>query len=69
MSVQKEDYRTNRADYLIAATHGRATADHGGRDELLARRRKSLWLRDRRFAKLAANPSETSPGPKARPRG
>ena len=69
MSVQKDDYRTNRADYVIVATHGRATAGDGDRDELLARRKKSLWLRDRRFAKLAANPSESSPGPKARPRG
>ncbi|RRH91904.1 hypothetical protein EH240_31670 [Mesorhizobium tamadayense] len=47
MSVQKEeDYRTNRADYAIAARHDRATAD-GDRDELLARKKKSLWLRDR----------------------
>jgi hypothetical protein len=68
MSVQKEDYRTNRADYAIAAKHGRANAD-GDRDELLARKKKSLWLRDRRSAKLAANPSESLPGPKARPRG
>ena len=69
MSVQKEDYRTNKADYVIAATPDRATADGGGPDELLARRKKSLLLRDRRFAKLAANPSESSPGPKARRRG
>jgi hypothetical protein len=68
MSVQKEDYRTNRADYAITVIHGRATAD-GDRDELLARKKKSLWLRDRRSAKLAANPSESSPEPKARPRG
>jgi hypothetical protein len=69
MSVQKEDYRTNRADYVIAAMHGWATADDDDRDELLARRKRSLWLSDRRFAKLAANPAESSPGPKARPRG
>jgi hypothetical protein len=68
MPVQKEDYRTNRADYVIAATHGQAIAFDGGRDELLALRKKSVWLRDRRFAKLAANPSESSPGPEARPR-
>ena len=68
MSVQKEDYRTNRADYLIAATHGRATAGDG--EELLARRMKSLWLRDhRRSARLVANPSESLPAPKSRPRG
>jgi len=61
MPVQKnEDYRTNRADYALAAKHGRANAD-GERDELLARKKKTLWLRDRRSAKLAANPSETSP--------
>ncbi len=68
MSVQKEDYRTNRADYAIAAKHGRTIAD-GDRDELLARKKKSLWLRDRRSAKLAENPWESSPEPKARPRG
>lgn len=69
MSVQKEDYRTNRADYVIAAEHGRSLADNDERDQLLERKKKSLWLRDRRFAKLAANPSESLPGPKARPRG
>jgi len=57
LSVQKEDYRTNKADYVIAAMHGRATADDD-RDELLAR---SLWLRDWRSAKLAANPCESLP--------
>ncbi|MER8383687.1 MULTISPECIES: hypothetical protein [unclassified Mesorhizobium] len=68
MTVQKEeDYRTNRADYAIAATHSRATAE-GDRHDLLARR-KSLWVKDRRSAKLAANPSESSPEPKAKPRG
>lgn len=61
------DYRTNRADYAIAARHGRAITNDD-RDELLARK-KSLWLKDRRFAKLAENPSESSPQPKARPRG
>ena len=65
MSGQKEDYRTNRADYAIAAKHG---AD-GAREELLARKKMSLWLRDRRSARLAANPTESRPGPKARPRG
>ncbi|PZV40073.1 hypothetical protein B5V02_07355 [Mesorhizobium kowhaii] len=65
MSVQKDDYRTNRADYAIAA---KRSAD-GDRDELLARKKISLWLRDRRSARLAANPSESRPGPKARPRG
>jgi hypothetical protein len=69
MSVQKEDYRTNRADYAIATEHGRALADDDDRGQQLERKKKSLWLRDRRFAKLAANPSESLPGPKARPRG
>lgn len=65
MSVQKDDYRTNRADYAIAAKRGA----EGDRDELLARKKMALWLRDRRSARLAANPSESRPGPKARPRG
>ncbi|PZV36743.1 hypothetical protein B5V02_20255 [Mesorhizobium kowhaii] len=68
MSVQKEDYRTNRADYAFAAKHGRAVAD-SDRDELLARKKKSLWLSDRRSAKLARNPAESSPEPKSRLRG
>lgn len=66
MSVQKEDYRTNRADYAIAA-HGRKTADDDDREELVAKKR-SQWLSDRRTARLTANPSESLPGPKARPR-
>jgi hypothetical protein len=66
MSVQDEDYRTNRADYVIAAD-GRAIRD-GDRDEHQARKKKSLWLRDRRSAKLAANPSDSSPEAKSRPR-
>lgn len=65
MSVQKEDYRTNRADYAIAAKRG---AD-GDRNDLLARKKMSLWLRDSRTAKLTANPSESVPGPQARQRG
>ena len=64
MSVQKEDYRTNRADYAIVAMHGRTTADDD-RDEILARK-KSLWLRDRRSVRLAANPCKSLP-PRARP--
>ena len=69
MHVQsKEDYRTNRADYVIEAMHGRANAD-GERDELLTEKKNTLWLRDRRSAKLAENPWDSSPGPKARPRG
>ncbi|KAA3451620.1 hypothetical protein C7I87_06315 [Mesorhizobium sp. SARCC-RB16n] len=69
MSVQKEDYRTNRADYTIAAKRGGALADGGEHDELLARRTKSLWLKDWRTARLAANPPESSFGSRPRPRG
>ncbi|QIA23271.1 hypothetical protein [Mesorhizobium sp. AA22] len=58
MSVQNEDYRTNRADYAIAAKHSRA-AD-GNRDELLARKKKLLVVRDWRSARLIANPSESA---------
>ncbi len=68
LSVQNEDYRTNRADYQIAAMKGRATADDD-HDEILARKKKSMWLRDRRSARLAANQYESLPGPRARPRG
>ncbi|PBC03976.1 hypothetical protein CK220_12755 [Mesorhizobium sp. WSM3860] len=67
MSIQKEDYRTNRADYALAAK-GQSAADVG-RQESLERRKKTLWLRDPRIARLAANPCESLPGPKARPRG
>lgn len=64
MSVKTEDYRTNRADYAIAA-HGGKTADDDDREELAAKKR-SLWLTDRRTTRLTANPSESLPGPKAR---
>ncbi|UVK37671.1 hypothetical protein LHFGNBLO_004744 [Mesorhizobium sp. AR10] len=64
----EKDYRTNRADFAIAAKDGRARAD-GDRDDLAARKKKSLWLKDRRSAQLAENPSESSPQPKSRPRG
>ncbi|MER9236975.1 hypothetical protein NKI56_34165 [Mesorhizobium sp. M0622] len=67
MSRQKEDYRTNRADYAIAEK-ARATVD-GDRNELPARKKKSLLVSDRRSAKLAANPLESAPDPKAKPRG
>ncbi|RWB28734.1 MAG: hypothetical protein EOQ41_17470 [Mesorhizobium sp.] len=65
MTVHKKDYRTNRADYAIAAKHGGATAKG---DELPARTKKSLLVRDRRSAKLAANPwkSALDPNPKTR---
>ncbi|QKC86353.1 hypothetical protein EB232_20280 [Mesorhizobium sp. NZP2077] len=64
MPVQKEDYRANRADYVIAAMHGRTTSDDI-RNEILARKEKSLWLRDhRRSARLVANPCESLPAPR-----
>lgn len=59
-SAPKEDYRTNKADYVIAAMRGRATAD----DDRGEAQEKSLWLRDSRLAKLAANPCESLPGPR-----
>ena len=66
MSIQKADYRTNRADYAIAAKLGRAIAG-SDRDEILAREKQSLWLRDRRSAKMAANLAR-SKSQTARPR-
>ncbi|TGQ29416.1 hypothetical protein EN859_033315 [Mesorhizobium sp. M00.F.Ca.ET.216.01.1.1] len=67
MSAQKEDYRTNRADYAIASMQGRSAADDD-RNATLERREKSLWLRDPRLARLAANPCESLPRPRVRPR-
>ena len=67
MSAQKEDYRTNRADYAIAA-HGQAVAENGDREALLAST-KPLWPRDRRTVRLTANPLESLPRRRARPRG
>lgn len=68
MSVQKEDYRTNKADYLIAATKGQS-AVNVGLNETSERRMKSLWARDSQIARLAATPCESFPGPRVRPRG
>lgn len=68
MSVQREDFRTNRADYLIAATKDRSAADVG-RVDVLERQKKTLWLRDPRAARLAANPCESLPAPRALRRG
>ncbi|CAH2409357.1 conserved hypothetical protein [Mesorhizobium escarrei] len=66
MSVQNEDYRTNRADYAIAAKHGPAAA-MGNPNKLLARKKKLLVGRDRR---LLASPSDSAPDdPKAGTRG
>ncbi|RVD57653.1 hypothetical protein EN828_04560 [Mesorhizobium sp. M2D.F.Ca.ET.185.01.1.1] len=59
MSANKEDFRTNRADYLLAAKKGRATADD--RNELLAR---EMCQRDWRLAALAANPCSSLPEPR-----
>jgi hypothetical protein len=69
MSIQKGDYRTNRADYAIAATPGEVLAEDSVRDKILARRKKSLWLKDRRSAKSAENPMDSSPLPRRIPRG
>ena len=60
MTAKKEDYRTNRADYLLAAKKGRATADDD-RNELLARQ---MCQRDWRLASLAANPCSSLPEPR-----
>ncbi|TIS60883.1 MAG: hypothetical protein E5W93_09710 [Mesorhizobium sp.] len=67
MSVQEKDYRTNRADYAIASMQGRSAADDD-RNATLKRREKSLWLRDWRIARLAANPCESLPPPRVKPR-
>ncbi|RWM17951.1 MAG: hypothetical protein E5X74_31625 [Mesorhizobium sp.] len=64
MSVQENDYRTNRADYAVASMQGRSAADDDRHETLESK--KSLWLRDRRIARLAANPCESLP-PRARP--
>ncbi|MER8750837.1 hypothetical protein NKH57_16370 [Mesorhizobium sp. M1050] len=69
MSIQKGDYRTNRADYAIAAMHRGVTAEDSVRDDILAARKKSLWLKERRSAKSAENPLDSSPLPKRSPRG
>ncbi|TIR18319.1 MAG: hypothetical protein E5X34_22110 [Mesorhizobium sp.] len=59
MSAKKEDFRTNRADYLLAAKKGRWTAE--ARNELLAR---EMCQRDWRLAALAANPCNSLPEPR-----
>lgn len=69
MVVQKEDYRTNRADYLIATMRSRATTDDDRNQIVAARKKMPLLLRDRRLARLAANPCESLPRPRTRPRG
>ncbi|SDA42465.1 hypothetical protein SAMN02927914_00430 [Mesorhizobium qingshengii] len=69
MPAHKEDYRTNRADYAIAATRGRPLAEAGDREALLASKKKSLWLKQRRSLKLAENPMDSSPLPKRTSRG
>lgn len=60
MTAKKEDYRTNRADYLLAAKRGRATADDD-RNEVRAR---EMCQRDWRLAALAANPCNSLPEPR-----
>jgi hypothetical protein len=62
--VVQTDYRTNRADYAIAAkskvTPAAVAADT---------KKKAVRLDDQRSARLAANPSDTSDKLKPRPRG
>ncbi len=68
MVAQKEDYRTNRADYLVATMQERATAKDDPY-QLAESRKRILTLGDRRLARLAANPCESKPGPRTSPRG
>jgi len=58
------DYRTNRADYAIAAKPKLT----GAAVEAEAKK-KAVRLNDQRSARLSANPSDTSDKHKARPRG
>jgi hypothetical protein len=60
MAVQ-QDFRTNRADYLIAKK-AIVAADGVG-----AKKTSSRFY-DPMLAKLAANPSRSSPDPKSKPR-
>ena len=69
MAVQKTDYRTNRADYAIAATHTSAVTEDNDLEQMVARKKKALWLKERRSAALAKSPMDSSPLPKRRPRG
>ena len=55
MSIHKADYRTNRADYAIAAKLGREIAD-SDRDEILARKKKSLWLSRSAIRQIGGKP-------------
>lgn len=58
MSIHKEDYRTNKADYLIAK-----------RQNLIERakpKEKTLRRDDQRSAKLLENPSALSERPASR---
>ena len=58
------DYRTNRADYAIAAKPKlNATA------AVAEAKKKAMRLNDQRSARLAENPSDTSDKPKPRSRG
>ena len=61
------DYRTNRADYAIAAKPkptGAAVAAEAKKKAV----RLDDQLNDQRSARLSANPSDTSDKPKPRPR-
>ena len=58
------DYRTNRADYAIAAKPKLT-----GTAVEAETKKKAVRLNDQRSARLSANPSDTSDKPKPRPRG
>jgi len=68
MVAQKEDYRTNRADYLVATMQARATAKDGPY-QVAERKKRLLALGDRRLVRLAANPCESKPEARVSPRG
>ena len=63
MAIQT-DYRTNRADYAIAAKPKLT----GAAVEAEAKK-KAVRLNDQRSARLSANPSDTSDKPRPRSRG
>ena len=66
------DYRTNRADYAIAAKPkltGAAVAAEAKKKAARLKDQLKDQLNDQRSARLSANPSDTSDKPKPRPRG
>ena len=66
------DYRTNRADYAIAAKPkltGTAVAAEAKKTAARLKDQLKDQLNDQRSARLSANPSDTSDKPKPRSRG